>query len=210
MIRINLLPVRRTAIRQYGKQQLLLGLLLIGVEIAVLFTLYSGKSGELADEREAADQIQVEVDELSQQNEVIGRLNSQKEQLENLARILEDLEANRAGPVQVLDELKEMLNAPANDLQRVAQQRRNWDTSWDPRSVWITSFDEDTGSVDIMGRAMTNDDVAEFTVRLASSHYFTGVRLNRTAAANAEGIGPVFEFEITANVNYGLLDEDES
>ena len=59
------------------------------------------------------------------------------------------------------------------------------------------------------GKALTNDDVAEFTVRLASSPYFSNVRLNRTAASSASGLGSVFTFEITANVAYSRAEGAE-
>lgn len=209
MIRINLLPVRHEAKRQYGKQQLLLGLLLIGVEVAVLFAIHNEHKNELDATRSRADAIEQEVNELNEQAEVLEDLNDQRDQLQGLADVLARLEANRSGPVTVMDELKEMLNPPANDLQRVAQERRDWDTTWDPRSVWLEAFEEDDGTVTLEGNALTNDDVAEFTVRLATSAYFSDVRLHRTTSTTASGVGSVFEFHITADVNYGSSEEEE-
>ena len=208
MIRINLLPVRQDVKRQYGKQQLLLGMLLIGVELAVLFMLHGNNREALAQAKSEADNLQVEVDRLNQQAAALDNLNEQKEQLENLANVLQALEVNRSGPVAVMDELKEMLNAPANELQAVAQSRRDWDTEWDPRSVWLESVVEEEGAVAITGKALTNDDVAEFTVRLASSHYFANVRLDNTRASSASGLGDVFTFEISADVSYGAQEEE--
>lgn len=209
MIRINLLPTRQEYKRQYGKQQLLLGVLLLGVEVAVLYALHQGDAAKLQEERDRSAAVQIEVNELQAQSDEVNRLNQQKQQLEDLAGILQDLEADRAGPVQVLDELKVMLNPPANDLQRVAQQLQDWDTNWDPRQVWLSSFDEQDGEVSITGKAMTNDDVAEFTVRLANSPYFSNVLLNQTRATTQTGLGAVFEFDITAIVNYGLVAGEE-
>lgn len=206
MIRINLLPVRHEIKRQFGRQQLMLGLLLVGVEIAVLFALYNEQKSRLDEATSQADSIQAEVDQLNEQARALDELNQQKNDLENMADVLQNLEANRSGPVAVMDELKEMLNPPANDLQRVAQERRDWNTAWDPRSVWLTGFRENGGDVAMEGKALTNDDVAEFTVRLASSPYFSGVRLNRTSASSAAGLGSVFTFEITASVDYGRSD----
>jgi Tfp pilus assembly protein PilN len=100
-----------------------------------------------------------------------------------------------------------MLNPPANDLQRTAQERRNWDTNWDPRSVWLTEFTESGGLVSISGRAMSNDDIAEFNTRLANSVYFSGVRLNNTRALQDTALGRIFQFQLTATVNYGIVDD---
>lgn len=209
MIRINLLPVRQEYKRQYGKQQLLLGVLLLGVEIAVLYAIHQGDRAELEEVQGLARGVETEVQALQTQSAEVNRLNDQKQQLEDLAGVLEDLEADRAGPVQVLDELKLMLNPPANDLQRVAQQLMQWDTSWDPTQVWITSFLEEDGAVEIVGKARSNDDVAEFTVRLANSPYFSDVLLNSTRAATQTGLGAVFEFDLSARVNYELAAGEE-
>lgn len=209
MIRINLLPVRQEQKRQFGKQQLLLGILLIGVEVVILFMVHRESIAEKNQIEERVAAVQQEVNTLNTQSEELTRLNNQKTQLEDLQRILEDLEANRAGPVQVLDELKVMLNPPANDLQRVAQDRMGWNTQWDPTNVWLTSFTEENQEVRIRGKAMSNDDVAEFLVRLANSPYFENVLLNETQSASEAGIGAVFEFNLRANVNYGLVAGDE-
>jgi Tfp pilus assembly protein PilN len=142
---------------------------------------------------------------LEKDNEVITQLNKQRQQLQNLARVLEDLEANRAGPVQVLDELKIMLNAPANDLDRAQQERRGWSTAWTPTNIWLSSFEEKGGKLDITGSAKSNDDIAEFNARLASSVYFSKVRLNFTNLDNNPRLGKVYSFSISASVNYGIV-----
>lgn len=209
MIRINLLPVRQEQRRQFGKQQLFLGVLLLGVEMAVLFTWHRGLVEERNEVQGRVDAIQAEVNALDSQSQELTRLNEQKQQLEDLQNILEDLEANRAGPVQVLDELKVMLNPPANDLQRVAQDRMGWDTQWDPTNIWLTEFAEDEQELTVSGKAMSNDDVAEFLVRLANSPYFDNVLLSETTSSTEAGLGAVFKFDLTANVNYGLVAGDE-
>lgn len=210
MIRINLLPVQQEKKRAYGKQQLLLGVLLLLAEVGALFYVYSMKKSDLQEATEEADAIEAEVNDLRERNEQLNELNAHRDQLQATASILSELEANRAGPVQVLDELKLMLNTYANDLQRVAQQRRGWDTSWEPQNLWLTEFTEEDGAVKIVGKAKSNDDIAEFNIRLASSPYFTGVRLNFTRAATDADHGRVLEFEITATVNYGIVAGDES
>ena len=161
------------------------------------------QQGRVEDARGRATAVQQQVDALNDQAAELAQLNSNKAELEELASVLASLESSRTGPVAVMDELKQMLNAPADDLQRVVQERRDWDTSWDPRSVWLTSFKEVEGAVSISGNALTNDDVAEFTVRLASSAYFSDVRLERTAATSRSSTGDVFEFDVTARVSYG-------
>jgi Tfp pilus assembly protein PilN len=205
MIRINLLPVRQAKQRQFGKQQILFGFVALLVEAAALFYVYQIKQTELEGYVSDADAIDAEVKTLEKDNEVITQLNQQRQQLQNLARVLEDLEANRAGPVQVLDELKIMLNAPANDLDRAQQERRGWSTAWTPTNIWLSSFEEKGGKLDITGSAKSNDDIAEFNARLASSVYFSKVRLNFTNLDNNPRLGKVYSFSISASVNYGIV-----
>lgn len=207
MIRINLLPVQQERQRQYGKQQILFGLLVVVMQVLFLFMMWSKKNEELSTAKRQVTELTAEVEELRRQTEVINTLNGQRETLQQMARVLEDLEANRAGPVQVLDELKLMLNSPANDLQRTAQSRRNWDVTWDPRSVWLTEFTEAGGLVSVTGRALSNDDIAEFNTRLANSVYFSGVRLNNTRSINDSELGRIYQFQLTATVNYGIVDD---
>jgi Tfp pilus assembly protein PilN len=207
MIRINLLPVQQDRQRQSGAQQLAVALLLLLVEALVLFFIHRNKTMELTQAQARSSAVESEVTQLRARSEQVRTLNSQREQLQSMARVLEDLEANRAGPVQVLDELKAMLNPPANELQRAAQQHRSWDTNWDPRNVWLTEFNEVNGAVSIQGRAASNDDIAEFNTRLASSIYFSAVRLNQSRVVTQDGLGRVYQFQLSAQVNYGVVDD---
>jgi len=207
MIRINLLPVQQGRQRQYGVQQLALGLILVAAEVALLFVLFNNKAEEKRTLLQSNAAVTAEVQQLEAENERIAELNERKEQLMSMALVLEELEANRGGPVYVLDELKTMLNAPAHDLEQANQRFLGWDPTWDPTTVWLTAFDESAGAVGIRGRAMSNDDIAEFNIRLASSAYFSQVRLNVTRAVNDQTLGRVFEFEISAQVNYAVIPE---
>lgn len=208
MIRINLLPVGSERKRQSGQQQLLLGLILVIVEVVVLFFVYSNQNEQYQDIYAQAEELQAEVNRLNQQSAEIDSLNAQKEQLQNLGSILETLEANRAGPVQVLDELKIMLNRPQNQLQEISLEQLGWDTSWEPANLWLTEFTEDGGGVSMSGSARDIDDIAEFNVRLASSPYFSNVRLNSTQARSDTNLGPVVDFHLSARVDYALVGDE--
>jgi type IV pilus assembly protein PilN len=208
MIRINLLPVQQGQQRQSSKQQLIIALLLIAVEAAALFYVYSQKKEALAEQNRQVADLEAEVARLQEQSREIDRLNEQKEELEAFANVLAGLESNRAGPVQVMDELKMMLNRPMNELHQQRLQMLGWDTTWDPTNVWLSRFAETDGAVEIEGRARDIDDIAEFNVRLASSPYFSGVRLSSTSAESAPELGRIVRFNLSASVNYSLVGSD--
>lgn len=205
MIRINLLPVQQERQRQSSKQQVIIALVLIAAELAALYFVYSTKKEDLRAQSEQVSALEQEVARLQQQSEEINRLNEQKEELESFAQVLADLEGNRAGPVSVMDELKIMLNRPMNELHQVRLQGMGWNTNWDPRNVWLSRFEETEGELMVEGRARAIDDIAEFNVRLASSPYFTNVRLERTAMVEQTGLGRVVNFTLTATVNYSIV-----
>lgn len=207
MIRINLLPVQQDRQRQFGKQQFLVGVVLLVVELVALYFVHGNKAEQLEEREEQLGALQTEIAALREATAQNEQLNQQKESLQQMANVLEDLEANRAGPVQVLDEMKLMLNVPSNELERVSQEVRRWNLNWSPTNLWITDFRETDGAVIINGQAMTNDDIAEFNTRLATSVYFSGVRLSSTRATQDAQMGRVFSFTLTARVNYGIVDE---
>lgn len=208
MIRINLLPVQQGQQRQSSKQQLLIALLLVFVEAAALFYVYSQKKDALAEQSRQVTDLEAEVARLQEQSREVDRLNEQKEELQAFASVLAGLEANRAGPVQVMDELKMMLNRPTNELHQQRLEMLGWDTAWDPTNVWLTRFEETEGAVAVEGQARDIDDIAEFNVRLASSPYFSGVRLASTSAENQSALGRIVRFNLSAAVNYSLIGSD--
>jgi len=210
MIRINLLPVRQARRRQFGRVQAFLGLVVIIVECAVLFVIWQGQTVE-------RDGIQAVVQQKSQEiavrqaaNEEIMALENQVAQIQEVANILEDLEAQRSGPVGMMDELKLILNRPSNDLERQRQyQQLGWNVKWDPADLWIDSLEENNGELSLTGRARNPGDVAEFSSRLASGEHFSSIRLQSTGSVNGGWMGSIYEFEITGLVSYAIFVEQQ-
>ena len=207
MIRINLLPVRQARQREYGKQQLLIGALIILIELVLLFVIYSRQNDQLEQIQGHVRVAENRVQELERQNQELTTLRQQLDQLQQTANVLAELEAHRAGPVQVLDEFKRILNPPVDELERITQEEQGWATSWDPTQVWINSFNESDRRLSFEGRAMSNDDVAEFHLRLRMSPYFSNVRILNVTAGSDAALGRIYTFRMEARVNYGLGDE---
>lgn len=212
MIRINLLPVRQARKRESGKQQILLGAVVIVLQVVLmLLLLYVPKASEVEALTAQKNSQQGQLRELEARSQELERLQEQRTSLRRQALILDALEANRAGPVQVMDELKTILNAPATELDRAAQAARGWDTSWDPTSLWIERLVETEQSVVIEGLARRRDDGAEFSTRLATSPFFSDVRLDGFREQSAQrGSGESrFRFTIRATVRYGARGDDQ-
>jgi Tfp pilus assembly protein PilN len=96
-----------------------------------------------------------------------------------------------------------MLSLPRNDLERLTQVKKGWNSQWDPGRLWFTSFQEQEGEFSLVGGGRTNDDVAEFLQRMSTSVYFDKVKLG---PVEKQG-GTQFEFvtfELSGIISYSL------
>jgi len=179
MIRINLLPVRVSKKKTLGKQQLILFALVIVAGFVGNFLWASSRAGELST-REA--KVKSLKGELAQLDRIIGEVKNIKDQqaaLREKLDILQQLKANRSGPVRVLDAL----------------------ASVTPKRLWLTKMEEKGGSVTYTGSAATIDDVSEFMTALKQDPHFGGVELGKTTAMTGGGHDYV-DFTLTASLTY--------
>jgi type IV pilus assembly protein PilN len=213
LIRVNLLPQKREARRAIDANQgwLLIVLAVFVVEIVVLFLFHQVKRDELA------KQVQSNA-ELSRQIELI------KKSVANHAEIKEKLEVFRAreeaiaklqearsGPTAVLLELSRVLTSgrgPTVDADVLAQLRRDnpsaaYNPGWDPKRLWLTSFQETDRIVKIEGLARDGDDVSELARRLGLSVYFADIKLlPATKMTDSESKLELIRFQLQAKARY--------
>src|SRR5439155_13155611 len=134
MIHINLLPVRAAKKREFGRQQLVLFVLLLVLAGIGNYFVYNRFESEL---RSLDKQIATTRTEIAQLEKTIGEVKSNKEDkkaLEDKLRILDTLKKGRTGPVKVLDELASVI----------------------PQKVWILEFSEASGGVTSTGQAVND------------------------------------------------------
>jgi type IV pilus assembly protein PilN len=176
MIRINLLPVRASKKREFGRQQLVfVALILILVGIGNWYW-YNKVDGELS----AMDQqISRTRSEIAQLEKTIGEVKSIKEDkkaLEDKLKILDTLKKGRSGPVRVMDDLASII----------------------PPKVWIMDYSETAGAVGIQGRASSYEDLSAFSKKLKESKHFSNVTIKNARQA-ADG---TVDWNITCNADY--------
>jgi type IV pilus assembly protein PilN len=179
MIHINLLPVRVSKKKAAGKQQLLLFAVLVVVGYAANFVWASTRASEM----KALDKkVRATREEIAQLDRIIGEVKNIKDQqaaLREKLDILQQLKANRSGPVRVLDAL----------------------ASVTPKRLWLTKMEEKGNAVTYTGAASTIDDVSEFMTALKQDPHFAGVELGRTSASSKDGYEYV-DFTLTASLIY--------
>jgi type IV pilus assembly protein PilN len=107
----------------------------------------------------------------------VAQFKKLQAELQGKLDVLEDLKRKKTGPVHLLDELSRVL----------------------PDKLWLTSFTEKSGQINIKGVGLNENIVATFIRDLESSPYYQKVDLTVTRQVVQEGI-KLHEFEITSGV----------
>src|SRR5258706_4706869 len=153
MIHINLLPVKAAKKREFGRQQLVLFVLLLVLAGIGNYFVYNRFESEL---RSLDKQIATTRSEIAKLEKTIGEVKSIKEDkkaLEDKLKILDTLKKGRTGPVKVMDELATLI----------------------PQKVWLNDYTESGGSVTMQGSASSYEDLSTFSKKLKASVHFTNI-----------------------------------
>ena len=158
MIRINLLPIRAAQKKEKLRSQLIvmvLALMLVGLACGAVYI----------QQQQTNENLQIEIADINRRNaelqERIGEVRDyekRKAELEQQLKVLAELKSDKTGPVRLLDDLSNAL----------------------PEELWLTSFSEQNGSIDLAGVADTEQTVALFMQQLERSGHFSGVELTVT------------------------------
>src|SRR5207253_3845200 len=165
MIFINLLPVRAAKKREFGRQQLVLFVLLLVLAGIGNYFVYNRFESEL---RSLDKQIVDTRAEIAQLEKTIGEVKSIKEdkkELQDKLKILDTLKKGRTGPVKVMDELATVI----------------------PQRVWIIDYAETGGGVTMQGRSAAYEDLSVFSKKLKASQHFRDIVIRR-ASQRADGL----------------------
>jgi type IV pilus assembly protein PilN len=217
MVRINLLPDRRQAARRAGgasepKQLWLLGVLgaFVAALIACLF-VQNIKQDELraimAENARAQGQIDAIKQQIADHPEITARLK----ELRDREEAIQKLQAARTGPTSTLLELAHLLTpgrGPTTDRDKLEQLKRDnpaeaYNVNWDPRRLWLTSYQESDRVLKLGGMARDGEDVSELERRLKLSDFFQDVKL-LPGAKTLDSVThqDLFRFELSAKVRY--------
>ncbi|MBW2020861.1 MAG: PilN domain-containing protein [Deltaproteobacteria bacterium] len=156
MIRINLLPVRAARKKENVRRQVSIFFLSVFLVIVVMAYVAFDLSRNISDLNVKIEDAQ---NELTKLQAISRQVKEIKEKLKNLQAkmdIIEKLEANRTGPVRIMDALTTLVVA---------------------EKMWLTNLTETGGRMSLSGVAMDNKTIADFMKRLEGSPYFNAVDL---------------------------------
>jgi type IV pilus assembly protein PilN len=214
MIRVNLLPQKREAKRAAAEgSQAWLGILLgvLVLEVILLLFIYNAKRDQLASVNKKNQEIQGQIDQIKAQIANHPQIKAELKELRDREEAIQKLQSARSGPTSALLELSRVLTAgrgPTVDRDKIEQLKRDNPTAvpnpnWDPRRLWMTSYNELDRAVRIGGLARDGEDVSEFLRRLSLSDFFYEVRLlPAQKVVDPQTRLELVRFEISAKVRY--------
>lgn len=180
MLRINLLPIRQLKKRSKARNQLFVFFLIFCVVLALL-----GLTGVL---------LAAKITELNQ--DIVAKTN-EKKSFDKVVQEIADLEKRRLdlnNKIKIINQLKTDSSLTVHVLDEVAKIIDN-------KRMWITSFNQNGGSLALSGYALDNKTIAEFMENLRlDSEYINGVNLSNTSLKNVSG-NSLKSFSISASVS---------
>jgi type IV pilus assembly protein PilN len=159
MIRINLLSTPRAKAVQTQwdvRLELISAVALLILTVAGWMFYGETLESDIADKQHEKQGKEKEVALLKDKVKQVQDFERTKKLLEDKNRVIDELEKSRAGPVQVLDHVSHSL---------------------EPLNIWLVRLTVKGTSVELEGKALTNDDVVEFVNNLRRAEYFSNIRL---------------------------------
>lgn len=165
MIKINLLPVRETQKNERLREQMVV---LVGCAIFVTIgcaAAYTTMRAKISQKNDMISEQTKVVEQLKKQIGEVEKVKKLQGELQAKLNILATLKANKTGPAHMLDELSQAT----------------------PERLWIDSFDNVGGIVNITGMGVNEETVAIFLQQLESSPYYMNVELQSLEQTMVDG-----------------------
>jgi type IV pilus assembly protein PilN len=168
MIKINLLPIKAARKREYVKQQLILGVvLLVGVGVT-MYLLWSNMNDKLAAKQKLISDTTAQIEQYKKAIGKVEEFKGLEDTLNRKLKIIDDLLRGKTGPVRVLDRLSNII----------------------PQQVWLTDWAEKGGTVTVEGESLSLKYVGQFMSVLGEAIEEEGVVKGAEAPAPAPAPPP--------------------
>lgn len=155
MIKINLLPVRAAQKKEKLREQIIVAIVILTVVLLGCITAYTTVMAKIIQKTTEISNQEQEIAKLDKIIGEVGRVKKLQEELQGKLDVLDRLKQGKSGPVHLLDELSKAL----------------------PEKLWIDSFKESAGRIDISGTGLNEETVALFLRQLEDSPYYRNVEL---------------------------------
>src|SRR4051812_10378321 len=105
LIRINLLPVRRSKKRETAQRELAVGGAVAAVVLLGLYIWYAVMASKVSSIEERIAKTQADIKGVEQKIVQVEEFKKKKREFEQKLEVIDDLKAKKTGPVKLLDEL---------------------------------------------------------------------------------------------------------
>ncbi len=156
MIRINLLPFRAARKKENIRKQLSMYLLSLVFLLALMGYFYIDLTTSLSGLKTKQNELNAELKKYEEIIKRMAELEKRIKEIRSKLDVIKQLEANKTGPVHLLDEIAKAV--PKDKL-------------------WLTALKESRGTLTLNGTAMDNETVALFMTNLEKSEYISTVDL---------------------------------
>ncbi len=211
MIRINLIPQKRTRRVDKGLQTLLVG---VGTIVAGLVAVIVFVAGPI---KEKNERLEATVANLTRENNAKQKQLKGHKELKEAVKAAEErnkvvlrLNKARATPAHMMRELSNILTSKrtptmtnAMSAEIDANPNRKLSQEWDAKHVWITEFREKGGEFTLRGGAQSDGDMTQLALRMqASVHFQNVVPQGGTEAVDKDSGITYYKFTIVGKVAY--------
>lgn len=209
MIRINLLPTKKHKKREASQRQLVFMAMGVVATVGAAVFVQMQTEAQLEELVRKNRAFEADIDQLKKELGDYDKVKAQREELLKQRKTIQALETGRTGPMFLMREFSEILTKNEGPtFDRVTYDDRvrrdpnyGFNFGWEPRNLWIDSYDENNKQIKIRGTAKSNEDFAEFLKRLQVSVFFQDVRPEGTSQTGMAGLKLV-SFNLSATVSY--------
>jgi type IV pilus assembly protein PilN len=146
----------------------------IAFTVGAIGLMYFLQSSNLASEKKLLEERILRKAELEKVLTQLAEIETTKKELDNKIKIISDLKLRQKDAVLMMDKMSRCL----------------------PDWVWLTSLSFTNGAINISGKALSNNLIADLINNLQNSNSFTNVQLLSTARNREAGID-IFVFRIS-------------
>ncbi len=219
MIRINLLPIKQDRRREAARNQIIIGVAVLLLELAIFMAMFMSIDSEIDVQENINSNISAEVTRIKAQIKDHQAILKEIADYEKRQAAIEDLQKARTGPVYVMLELSKIISQNGRpNIDEVKYQElirvdptAGYDEDWDYRRIWISDFSEKNRRITLKGQALSHEDVAEFLRRINLSRFFVTSELISTDLGDInldipnvklDDAEPVVHFTVEGEVRY--------
>jgi Tfp pilus assembly protein PilN len=223
MIKINLLPQKRTKLRgaamtarEPGTKDIVFGIVGLAIAAVAVFAVVDApRRSRLSAVKESNAALDQEIKAKNAQLKGFAELKKAADDADERVKGINRLNAAKVLPANVLHELSQILsNVGPTMTEEMARKtgtgidsdpNKRFDLTWDPTHVWVTAFLDNAkdGAFRLEGGAQAQIDIIQLSKRMQASVYFASVSQQSEERLTDRETGVTFyKFVITGRVAY--------